>query len=346
MLYIRTDMNSFIATGHVMRCLSIAEAAAENGRQVKFILADEQALELIVGRGFRAVVLHTKWDDMEGELDALKQVLQYAQNAVLLVDSYMATPAYLRKVSGWVKTAYIDDLGAADAPVHALVCYAGYWKKFCYPQRCPNTQLLLGTSYVPLGKQFWSPGKKIIRPQVKNLLLLSGGTDRFGILERLLNRLCREPYENITVICGAYYKQYDALCGQFCGHAGIHFHKAVKNMKDYMMQADAAVSAAGTTLYELCACGTPTVSYSFADNQLDNAGYFQEAHLIDYAGDVRNADIFENAALLLDACRSRQELRAERSNRMRELVDGQGAVRIAKQLGDLCSMNEKTDENV
>lgn len=332
MLYIRTDMNNFIATGHVMRCLSIAEAAAEIGEPVTFILADEQALELVSGRGFCAAVLHTKWDDMEGELDALYKVITNTEDAAMLIDSYMATPAYLRKVSGWIKTAYMDDLGIKDASVHALVCYAGYWKKFCYTKRYTNTKLLLGTRYVPLAKQFRVPEKKRIRPYVENILLLSGGTDRFGVLEGLLKRLCKKTYQNIIVICGPYYEAYDKLCCQYRGHAGIHFYKSVKNMKDYMIQADVAISAAGTTLYELCACGTPTISYSFADNQLDNALYFQEEHLMDYAGDVRDTDIFTRIALLLDEYCSRYELRKERSKKMQELVDGQGAVRIIKEL--------------
>ena len=61
-----------------------------------------------------------------------------------------------------------------------------------------------------------------------------------------------------------------------------------------MKKADIAISAGGTTLYELCACGTPTISYSFADNQLDNVEQFQKDELIDYAGDVRKTNIFEN----------------------------------------------------
>lgn len=68
MLYIRTDMNNMIATGHVMRCLAIAEAAKEQGEQVTFLLSDEQAVELIEQRGYQTIVLHTSWYDMESEL--------------------------------------------------------------------------------------------------------------------------------------------------------------------------------------------------------------------------------------------------------------------------------------
>lgn len=334
MLYIRTDMNDFIATGHMMRCLSIAEAAKESGEQAAFILADEQALDLVTGRGFDAVVLHTEWNHMETEIEigALKKLVEGQSGGILLVDSYMASPSYLHALSTFIKTAYIDDLGMADYPVDLLVCYAGYWEKFHYPKRYQQAKLLLGMRYAPLGKQFRRPEKKVIRQRVENILLLSGGTDRYGLLEGLLGKIYKKGYQNIDVVCGQYYKEYEKLCRRFGRYANIHFHKAVKNMKDYMMRADLAVSAGGTALYELCACGTPAVSYSFADNQLDNVMYFQKENLIDYAGDVRGTDIFERVSQLMDASCSLYEQRKERSRKMQELVDGEGAARIAWEL--------------
>ena len=66
MVYIRVDMNEQIATGHMMRCLSIADALRDLGEQVTFILADEQAINLLKQRGYDAIVLHTQWNDMDG----------------------------------------------------------------------------------------------------------------------------------------------------------------------------------------------------------------------------------------------------------------------------------------
>lgn len=63
------------------------------------------------------------------------------------------------------------------------------------------------------------------------------------------------------------------------------------DIEKYMMEADIAISAGGSTLYELCAIGTPTISYSFADNQLDNVTKFAEDGLIAYAGDARYQNV-------------------------------------------------------
>ena len=51
-IYIRTDMNNQIATGHMMRCLAIADALQKNRIKVNFIVADESALELLKKYGY------------------------------------------------------------------------------------------------------------------------------------------------------------------------------------------------------------------------------------------------------------------------------------------------------
>ena len=99
-----------------------------------------------------------------------------------------------------------------------------------------------------------------------------------------------------------------------------------------MKKAESAISAGGTTLYELCACGTPTISYSFADNQIDNVEQFQKDELIDYAGDVRKTNIFENVKKLLNHYTQNYDLRKGRSRKMQQLIDGNGASRIVGEL--------------
>lgn len=332
MLYIRTDMNQDIATGHVMRCLSIADAAVSLGEKVTFILADGQALELIRKRGHDAVILDTKWNEMESELKILYKLIQERNIKSLLIDSYMVTSRYLFKLSQWVNTAYMDDKNEFQYPVHTLICYANYWQKFNYSQNYKGTRLLLGLQYVPLRKEFKGLKRKVIKKQLENILLMSGGSDNHHILAGFLKKIDVKKYKNIDVICGRYCMDYEQLCSRYHQDKNIHFHKAVENMEDYMLYADLAVSAGGTTLYELCACGTPAITYSVADNQLDNVLQFEKDGLMDYLGDVRSMDIFEKAAVLLEQCDKQQGIRQSRSRRMQEIVDGNGAERIAEQL--------------
>lgn len=326
MLYIRTDMNDTIATGHIMRCLAIADCVKKCGENVTFVVADTNPVELISERGYKCIVLNTKWDDMESELEKLENTICENTIQKLLIDSYQVTKLYLEAVSKLVKTVYIDDVNAFSYPVDMLICYASYWKKFNYEQHYCGTKLLLGTKYTPVRDVFQNCKKKYIKDKIENILILSGGTDKYNVIRKLIERLPRGKYQCINVICGRYYEAYDALCEQYQDEKNVFIHKAVSDIEKYMADADVAITAGGTTLYELCALGTPAISFSFVDNQLENVLQFQADGVIDYAGDVRTDNVIEKILLLLGTFS--KEKRCRQSKNMQALVDGMGTKRI------------------
>ena len=330
MFYIRTDMNSIIATGHVMRCLSIADAMRKSGEEVTFILADTNAVELLSKRRYNYIVLNTKWNDMESELEELKKIIRERSIDKILIDSYQVTKFYLETVRKLVRIVYIDDLNAFDYPVDTLICYANYWRNFSYEQRYNGTKLLLGTEYAPIREVFQNCERKYIKDKIENILILSGGTDKYNIIKALMEKLPRNNYQRIYVICGKYYEGYEALKEQYREEKNIVIKKAVSDIEKYMSEADVAITAGGTTLYELCAMGTPAISFSFVDNQLDNVIQFQKDGIIDYAGDIRNDNVIDKILVLLE--NYSKEKRCKQSRDMQALVDGMGALRIAKAL--------------
>lgn len=330
MLYIRTNMNSVIATGHVMRCLSIADAAKSIGEDTTFILSDEQAVSYIKERGHEAIVLHTKWDDLESELPILEEVIKQYGIDTILIDSYQVTENYLSELSQYIKVIYLDDLNTFYYPVYGIICYANYWEKFNYVNQYPKTKLWLGTQYMPLREAFSNVGSKEIKEKVQSLLLLSGGNDVYHVLDDILEQLDLTSFETVTVICGRYNEHYEQLVKRYAMYDNVKIHRAVEDVERYMKEADLAVSAGGTTLYELCACGTPTISYSFVDNQLDNVRQFEEDGVIEYAGDARFDEVGTKVAELIRMYVNDKALRQERSVKMQRLVDGKGARRIAE----------------
>ena len=330
MIYIRADMNEQIATGHIMRCLSIADALRGLGEPVRFILADEQAVSLLKQRGYDAIVLHTQWNCMEEELSVLSQVIRNEHIDKLLIDSYQVTQRYLAELSKLVTTFYIDDLNLFEYPVDAVICYANYWKKFQYKINDKRTTYLLGMKYVPLKQAFWNCEAKNKKEKADNLLILTGGSDPFNVTEQILDSIDTYQFQTIDVICGIYNTNYNKFVKKYENNKNIKFHQAVNNIEQYMKNADIAISAGGTTLYELCAIGTPAISFSFADNQLDNVRQFQEDGLIDYAGDARMDDIAGTSNQYLTRYRNDFELRKEKSEKMQKMVDGKGAERIAR----------------
>ena len=81
---IRADGNNQIGIGHVMRCLTIADALKEIGENVVFFTADHGCEEMIAERGFACRVLETSFDDMESELELLQNAIEEAKADRLL----------------------------------------------------------------------------------------------------------------------------------------------------------------------------------------------------------------------------------------------------------------------
>ena len=331
MIAIRVDMNDTIATGHLMRCFAIADTIKEMGGEVCFITADDCPTALIKERGFKSIVLKTNWRDMEGELDVLSENLDGAEVEAILVDSYQVTEKYLEAVHNKKKVMYLDDFGDKKYSVDKLLCYAVYYESKNLRKKYGGEQLLLGCKYAPLRNEFKNLKKKKTSESIKKILLLSGGTDKHNSLGIILQNLSCLDSVNVDVVCGMMNSKYDDLKKRFADNKSLVIHKSIGNIIDYMLDADLVVSAGGTTLYELCACGTPTISYSIADNQLENVRCFDAKGLIKYAGDVRYDDIGSRIMEYI-AYYNDETYRKEISREMQELVDGYGAERIARTL--------------
>lgn len=330
-IYIRVDMNEIIATGHVMRCLSIADAAKEQGKETVFIVADEKPVELLRGRGYEPIVLHTDWRDMEGELDILISFIQNHGVSKLLVDSYQVTKDYLERLEEVTEVFYLDDVDAFEYPVSNVICYANYYSELSYGSYKRDVKFYLGTSYMPIRKVFQNCKPKQIKEKIENIMILSGGSDSFHMLEHI-SRLFKDNVDvQADIICGAFYPDFEGLKEKFADYPNLHFYQNVSNLDEFMEKADLAISAGGTTLYELCAKGTPAISYAFTDNQLGNVGQFDKDGIIEYAGDVRYDDVYKNIYRLYEKY-TNFALRKLRSEKMQKVMDGRGAARIASLL--------------
>lgn len=380
-LYIRADMNPTIATGHIMRCLSIADAARSKGIPVAFICADDCAKELLNTRGYEIHILGTDWQDMESEVERLRDTLTTLSvsldcergtigRTTLLIDSYSVTEKYLSDVRsltrsfGNMRVAYLDDLNAFKYPVDDLIVYANYYKSWNlekkygleeYADCCEShtddlhtatphtaglhtavTRLILGTNYVPLRQEFQNLPAKQINDSIQNILIMSGGSDQYHVIRDVLERLESVELQDrlvvkLLAICGSYNQDYDVMAERYQDNPNISVIRAVPNLIDYIKEADLVISAGGTTLYEICACGTPAITYSFADNQLSNVREFEEDGLMEYAGDAREVGFLDNIQRFIEEYKDRT-LRSTKSQKMQALVDGHGAERIVEAL--------------
>lgn len=330
MIGFRVDANEEIATGHLMRCIAIAKACRKQGQDCIFFLAEEKETGRLLEAGFPYRVLNTDYRKPEQELPRLLNLIKEEELSWLAVDSYQVSAAYLVKVQKAVPVLYIDDMREDFYPVSAVLQYIPGMSDGRERYESAGISVLRGFSYAPLREEFIAPKEK---KREKSILITTGGTDTYNAAGKVLEFCLGKPELSGYA--------FHVIVGSMNTHAGelgqlaeknpqVLLHRNISNISDFMSRCEAAVSAGGTTLLELCACRTPTVCFAFADNQTVFAGEMQRLDVVCYAGDARfDRGIGEKIGeqlLLFAASAGRRRAYAER---MGKLVDGKGADRIA-----------------
>ena len=348
MLYIRADGSAKTGAGHLMRGLTIADAAG-GPEGVCFVCADEASAELAQKRGYVAWVLSGPAFSVREAEDICTLAGQgQVEQPVFLVDSYLASSEYLQQLARVGKVAYLDDLmerayGGADWIINYNI-YADHQRYGeLYSKSVKQPEFLLGANYIPLRPQFYR-GRTgpSLTPQVAGavgvmpgILITTGGGDERNIAGRIL--------ETMTAGDGTAELEYHVVCGAFNPHresletfaakrANIHLHYHVQDMAALMGECACAVTAGGTTVYELCAVGIPFVCFSYADNQEQLVQYIGRNEMGICAGDYRREEgmvleeIRKGVLQLLENKETAKRYIQNAGNR----VDGMGAGRIAE----------------
>ena len=336
-LYFRVDGNATIGTGHVMRCLSMAAAASALGVACSFITADAQMKSVIERGGYPVDVLQSSWSRLDEELDVLRKLILEKDIRHLLVDSYFVTADYIRALSKLTRLAYMDDLFTEKYDCAALINYNCYAPGFGYEKVYTATepQLLLGPHYAPLRPEFAQLPSFECKETVSDILITTGGTDSLNMAGTLSARLAGEIQRPVRlhVVVGGYNPHLPLLQELSEKDPRIVLHTHVTRMSELIRACDIAVSAGGTTLYELCACGIPTVVFLMADNQ--KYAYAEMTKEIMLPGGSALDDREECVSTLARQVHSLSGARSYRqtlARRMQSLVDGKGAYAIISRL--------------
>lgn len=338
-IIIRADGNEYIGAGHIMRCMSIGKVAKRLGVDISFVTADKSFLSILQYNGFKVYVLDTDYKAMEIELDVFLPILLEEKPDVVILDSYYVTPSYMESVRNITKLVYIDDILAFPYPVDILINYNIYASKTKYLKLYGDKKIptmLLGCNYIPLRDEF-QEGKAIkIEPAVKNILFSAGGADSERIALRFVeNIIANESFNNVVfhIVLGSFEPDIDQIEEICKSNINIIPHRNISRMSDLMLQCDLAVSAAGSTLYELCACGVPTITYVLADNQLPGATAFSDLGIMVNAGDYRtDENLIKNITNAILGLISDIEIRKLMQSKGMSFIDGNGAKKIVQEI--------------
>lgn len=285
LIVIRADASHLVGSGHIMRCLVLADELKRKGHDVVFAcqsLAGD-LIDFIGKRGHAVViltgavtpVLNVQDGDYQGWLqrsplaDAKDFLSQIPRADLVITDHYAIGAEWQRvvKTSLQCKIVAIDDLVRKhDADLildQTLGRQSGE-----YPA---NAQVLAGSVFAVLAPKF-----ALAREQALNsaaggspykVLVSMGGVDAPNATQSVLAVLAQEPDIEITVLLSPKAPHYKMVSKWCESHANVTHHDFIEDMAALMLGHDIAIGAPGTTTWERACLGLPNVVIPLADNQ-------------------------------------------------------------------------------
>ena len=338
------DGNASIGIGHIMRCSAIAEALTETGYTVCYIVSDRDSAEIAAGLGYRFLCMDTDYRELHCQAEKIVNYIQEYGIRAVFFDSYFASDLLFEQIS---KKCIVGCFGYGknySKGMNFIVPYGVSSDKEWFERIAVQNgvRLLFGSKYVPLRAAFQGLKPKNGKKKPERLFLTCGGTDPLNIIPTLIDGIRESGTEiKIDVIIGQYMSE-QKIRNSCRSIENIFFHQGLKDLFPLMKSADIAISAGGMTLYELMASSVPVIAYAFADNQLGNE---KLGKAIVWCGDIRNNGKADESVLKkivneMNALINDENRRIQLINNGKNVCDGNGAVRIAGEIGELIRNTE------
>jgi len=341
-LLIRADASIDIGTGHVMRCLALAQSWQEQGGQAIFVFANKSAAleDRLLLEGMQVIYLSVE----AGSSEDAKQTGDFARKfntQWIVVDGYQFGTEYQKNIKNFgLNLLFIDDYGHADHYYADLVLNQNISANIdLYPSREIYTKLLLGTQYILLRREFWQwrGWQRETKAIANNLLITLGGSDPDNVTLKVLQalRLIRSNNLEIIIVIGGSNPHFEILQNKIAdSNLIISLKQNVHNMPELMAWADLAISAGGSTCWELAFMGLPSIVITLADNQIaiaEHLGKVKMAVNLGWHEKIATEDLATSISKLLRS----NNLRKNMSQLGQILIDGFGSNKVTSKMGEL-----------
>ncbi len=363
----RVDASLQMGTGHVMRCMTLADELALQGADCLFICREHQGnlIEQIRNKGYRTHVLtilppvgvsshaikaasdekspaHSHWLGASQVEDAAacSAILADVKPDWLIVDHYALDARWeLALKPHYRKLMVIDDLADRPHLCNLLLDQTFGRDAEDYHALVPaSSRLLCGSRYALLRPEFavlrdYSLQRRA-NPQLRLLLITMGGVDKDNATGQVLEALrdCSLPEQcQITVAMGTTAPWLAEVSRQAQSMPWpTKVMAGVSDMAQLMADSDLAIGAAGATSWERCCLGLPTIMLVLADNQYKVAQGLERVGAVQVLKDP--LEIPDCLPVLLNGLVSSPFLLAEMSEAAASIVDGRGVVAAIKNL--------------
>ena len=343
-LLVRADGSPAIGAGHLMRCLALAQAWQDAGGEAQFLTSGEMP-------GFAARLAgermaHRRIAASPGSIADADETADRARNAGadwVAADGYHFDAAWRDRLrQAGVRILFVDDGGGCGYRAPDWVLNQNLHADGSLYAGCePAPRLLLGPRYALLRREFRLPKgrRREIRPVGSRLLVTFGGSDPDGITACVLGAMRgigRADLEARIVIGPANQNPGAAVRAAADLPFPARIERNPAHIAELMEWADLAVSAAGSTCWEMACRGLPQLVLAVAPNQEPIAAALDRGGLAESLGPARMVHGCELAArieaILADAAR-----RARLAGRGQDTVDGTGATRVVGLLREACA---------
>jgi len=319
-----------VGLGHIMRCIAIAEAFREKNIDSTFVCSNYPAvIPLIKMHGFAVDVLPLNTSP-DTDLQHTLQLLHDAD--IIIADDYGFPSSYLKGLSqNGQFIACLDDKMDRHLAVDVVIGNA-YATHEDYHEKISHHALLLsGPKYLPLRTEYRNVIPREVKDKITRVLITCGGEDCLNVTQKVLDALQDEREIVLVVLVGGAYPFYNELKTRL-ETSGLKFelHRNVENVMPIQQNVDVAITAAGTTVWELSAVGTPMVVIQTADNQSGTVEYIQKNQMGIVLGDHTNV---EGKAIRSALHRLRdKKLREQLSKKCQSLISGNGSEHVCEAL--------------
>jgi UDP-2,4-diacetamido-2,4,6-trideoxy-beta-L-altropyranose hydrolase len=315
-----------------MRCLALAQAWIDRGADVHWLATELLPFcrNQIAAEGIHVAL---PWKDAPEEEDAARTGQFAAAVAAdwVVLDGYSfgALHQAILKQAGR-RVLFIDDHGHADQYTADIVLNQNiYANETLYAEKGGGAMYLLGPRNALLRRQFRDAGSvRETRAQALNLLVIFGGAGDLAhasLIVEALRRLAPRRKFQVHLVLGSAVRAEDVVENR--AEEWLTVSQFVGDMPGALACADMAVSAAGSTVYELMTVGVPSLVVAVAENQRAIARWLSQSRIginLGFAGSLE----VDAVAEALDSLADDALARASMSAKGREIVDGQGALRV------------------
>jgi len=336
----RADASIEIGSGHVMRCLSLADELRELGAETLFLCRSLPGHlgEQITARGHAVSWLDTDAAHVPDDVACQAHMSDHAPWDWLVVDHYALAAEWetaMRAVARRIMA--IDDLADRSHDCDLLMdqnlqCPGRY--DGLLPDHCEQ---LLGPRYALLRPQFAKTRESQVARMGKfdRLMVFFGGADAGGATLTALAALKKWGRSDVAVdvVVGQTNPHHAAIAVACDALPGATLHCGVHDMASMMASADLLLGAGGGSAWERCCLGLPAVILAAADNQVDQAIALARVGSQLYLGKSSAVDV-DRMVAVLDTLHGLPDLLCHMANQAVNLVDGQGVRRVANHLID------------